>query len=224
MALNSHNLSSIVPRYMFPILPETTTPKINRFVFGFYSIPDLLSTLFIPSKALCALNAGFVWFTAALGLIYPDMAVVKILFLVMIFDWTTGVYKAFKAKTFNSFTFQRMVLNIALTFGLITFCTQYAETMWIFKTLRLNEVVMTGFLMTYLVSVIENLHAIDKRLIPTKLYDNLKRILNLDNTIKSYFTKNAIENYPTPEPPAKDAASDGDAAAAAGELPNQPRG
>jgi len=171
-------------------------PQKSRFILGFYSLPDLITTLFVPSGILNDISAGFVWLTALIGWIYPDAAVVKILFGVMIFDWITGVFKAYKMKTFNSFTFQRMLLNLVLTFGLIGFATSYAKTMWVFRMLHLNEVLMTGFMLTYLVSVIENLHVIDERLIPLKFYNYLKNILAIDNVLKNYFKKNPSENNP----------------------------
>lgn len=187
---------------MLNTLPKAVTgptPKKRRFVFGFYSVADLLSTLFVKPLSVNTLAAASVWLSQLVGLIYDDTKVVVILFLIMLFDWATGTMKARKARTFNSFTFQRMLLNIFLTFLLVGFSTQLATSMAVFRLLHIHEVLMTGFMITYLVSVIENLHAIDSRIVPKKLYTYVKGILNLDVMLKGLWAPKAAELVPAQE-------------------------
>lgn len=165
----------------------------NRFIFGFTSIPDLLSTLYkVKSYTLHAVSAATIYLAHAAGFIYSPVETVYILFLMMCADWATGAYKAFKKGTFNSFTFQRMLLNMFLTFSLIGVSTQLVKAMWVFALLKLNEVLMTGFLLTYFVSLIENLHAIDNRIIPDKLFAYIQQFLHLDNVLKRFFEPKVV--------------------------------
>lgn len=167
----------------------------KRFIFGFCSPSDLLTTLFkFKSLALTFGGAALISILELAGYIYQPYQVIILLFIVMIFDWSTGSFKAFKKRTFNSFTFQRMLLNIFLTMLLIGISTHLAIHLPVFAWLKINEVLMSGFMITYLYSIIENLHAIDNKIISDKLFEYIKGALNLDTYFKRFFEPKKLDS------------------------------
>lgn len=124
-------------------------------------------------------------------------------------DWATGLYKSVKFGRFSTYKAQRMFWNIFFTMFLIGTSTILAQHMWVFAALKIADVMMTGFLITYFVSIFENLHEIDKRIIPDKFFFAMKRILDLDKILDRYFksdatkeeTQAAINEIAKPEEP-----------------------
>lgn len=177
---------------------------MKRIIFGYLNFKDLFTTIFSKNVSYSILSAAWVWLVSVAGLIYDSKELVLILLLLMLADWATGVWKSVRVGTFNSYTFQRMLLNIPLKFGLIAFAYQTSRHSWIFDFLQIPEIIMTGFLLTEFVSLVENIHAIDSRIIPDQLYKRLKVVMDLDSVIARYLKgKEAPGATPAVEAPAE---------------------
>ena len=159
---------------------------MKRIIFGYKDLHDILTTLFSKNVSTQLLSAIWVWLISLAGFIYDSKELVLALLLLMLADWITGVWKSVRVGTFNSYTFQRMLLNIPLKFGLIAFAYQISLHSWIFDFLQIPSILMTGFLITEFVSLVENIHCIDSRIIPDALYNRLKVVMNLDAVIATY--------------------------------------
>ncbi|GAB3194743.1 hypothetical protein GCM10027293_03630 [Pontibacter aydingkolensis] len=121
------------------------------------------------------------------GFIYSSKAAVLLLAVIMLFDWASGVYKTIKNGTFNSFTFQRMLINIFFTMIVIAIAYHMSLAMPLIAWLMLPEFLIGGFMVTYFFSIFENLHQADSKLIPEKMYKHLKWLLDLDRIVPAYF-------------------------------------
>lgn len=149
---------------------------------------DCLQTLLGYKKPVLNFLGGMVTVTLKVtGLIYSSKMAVGLLLLVMLFDWAAGVYKAIKLRKFNSFTFQRMLVNIFFTMALIGIAYQMSLVFPLLSWLRLPEFLIGGFMATYFFSVFENLHQADAKLIPPKMYTHAKTLLDLDKILAQYF-------------------------------------
>lgn len=162
--------------------------KNRHLVTGFTSLTDVATTL-LNFKSIFLLMVTYAITIAAF--IYTPHQLIFTLFALMLMDWGTGTYKAFKHKCFCSYKFQRMLWNIFFTSFLIGTSTMLGKHLWIFSTLKIADLMISGFLLTYLISIIENLHAIDKRIMSDKFFNAINKVLDVDKVISRFF-KNEI--------------------------------
>lgn len=165
---------------------------MKRVIFGYKNLHDIVTTLFSKNVSYNIISAFWVWMVTLAGFVYHSKELVLALLLLMLADWITGVWKSVRVGTFNSYTFQRMLLNIPLKFGMIAFAYQISLHSWIFNFLQIPEILMTGFLITEFVSLVENVRIIDSRIIPDALYNRLKVVMNLDAVIAAYLRPKAL--------------------------------
>lgn len=157
-------------------------------MFGYMGTQDFFTTLLGLKTPIINFLGGFLAVLIKIaGFIYSSKLAVLILICLMCCDWITGIYKAIKLKKFNSFTFQRMIINIFFTMVVICFAYQLSMVLPLIAWLQLPEFLFGGFAVTYFFSIFENLHEVDSRLIPEKMYKWVKYVLDIDRIIPSYF-------------------------------------
>jgi toxin secretion/phage lysis holin len=166
----------------------------RRFVFGFMSVGEFITSLLgfkTPvANAIGSILGGVVSISS---FIYMPYQAVILLAILMLVDFLTGVWKASKLKTFNSFTMQRMFINFTCTMFIIAVSSHLVVYLPVFGWFNIDSILLGGFCATYFISIIENLYVIDKRIVPKKMMQWLQRILDLDNMIPYFKAKKIID-------------------------------
>ncbi|WP_066836489.1 phage holin family protein [Rufibacter ruber] len=192
----------------------------RKFVFGFMTPVDFItSTLGLKTKTFNFIGSitttVITTILKLLGLVYSSQAAIYLLLFVMALDWISGAYKAFKLKKFNSFTFQRMLVNVFFTLMLVGVGYQmslvFKDLVVIGDVLKyLPEFLIGGFMFTYFFSILENLHQADSKLVSPKMYKWLKTILDLDSLVPKFLKSKGVA-VPSSEPEEKKEESTDDA-------------
>lgn len=113
-----------------------------------------------------------------------DYRIALLLMSLMAMDWLTGCIKSLRRKTFSSWTFQRMAFNLVARFTLVS-CAYWIGVIYPpVALLHLHDILILFFCQGELISIAENLHAIDERIVPAVLVKYLAKAGSLD-AIKS---------------------------------------
>jgi len=156
--------------------------NLNNTLFGFDSMHDFLTSLIsfryktftLSITGLSAL-AGFIS-----QYVYNDYKAVFFLMFLIMFDTATGIYRAFKTKTFTSKRLPRMLL-IMVTYCLLL-ATGWQASLYSHLFGFLPSLLYGWFIATLLTSVIENLSAVG--LLPEPISRLLEEKLNFKNLVK----------------------------------------
>jgi len=152
------------------------------------SFTDFVTTVICAKTPTLSTIGGIVTvLSTILGFIYSSKSAIVLLLVLMIIDWITGIIKSVKNKSFNSFTFQRMLINITFTIIIITLAYQLSIVLPLISWVKLPEFIFGGFAVTYFFSILENIHEIDKHIIPKKMYFYIKKMVSIDLLIPELF-------------------------------------
>lgn len=162
----------------------------NNFL-GFYSLNDFLQSLlglknWITNVAIGLLGATSTFIT---GYIWDTPSAIYFLWILMFFDWVTGIWKSMRKKEFVSYKLFRMPLFYVATSIVISFSWWMEKGSIIFYLLP--GFVLASFYSVYFVSLLENLGELE--LLPKPLVVVLKKKFGLKVLAEKYF-KESVEN------------------------------
>lgn len=159
------------------------TIKHNTSFLGYDSITDFFNTnLGISSIKLNSISALFAILTTFItSYIWDDAKAYYFLIFCLAVDFSTGVWKSIKNKTFRSARLPRMIVTMLFYSLMLGLSWNAAKSSDLF--IWLPSAIYAGFLSTTLVSIFENIYAIG--FLPKSIYDILKQRLR----IQQYFEK-----------------------------------
>ena len=159
----------------------------NRFILGFTCWKDILTTLL--GKAVVVKNIiSFLIVTiiSLAGWICNDANVILLLFGLMVGDWLTGVLKSYKNRTISSYKLPRAAFNMFARFMMIAAAYRIGVLWSVLSFLHLHDVLLIYFVLTEFLSITENLHAIDSRIVSDKLMLYLQSAADADAVVNRY--------------------------------------
>jgi phage-related holin len=137
---------------------KTTGDKMRENnLFGFTSIGDFLTSLFGVKWGIFNMIPAFLLSltTFITGYIYESAETVYILWVLMAFDWITGLLKSFKTKSFVSYRLFRMPIYFVATTLVLSLSWWLSKNSFLFTPIP--GLVIGGFYSVYFISILENL-------------------------------------------------------------------
>ncbi len=151
--------------------------KDNNLMCGFSSIKDLIKSAFgldhfQTNTIIASIGAISTFITSY---IYDDAQAIYVLLGMILFDSMTGILKAFKNNTFSSAKLPRILVIMVLYVSLLSLGWNLAKVDDLFSWLP--GTLYFGFISTLVISIIENLHALN--IISDEIYGHMKKKMKL---------------------------------------------
>jgi phage-related holin len=161
-------------------------------LFGFSSGSDFLSSLFGAKWGIVNSIPGFLLGLTSFitGYVYESAETVYLLWILMAFDWATGLLKSFKTKSFVSYKLFRMPIYYVATTLILSLSWWLSKNSFLF--IPIPGIVIGGFYSVYFISMLENLGELE--VLPKSIVRVLKNKFGL-KAIVDKFDKN--ENDPS---------------------------
>jgi len=161
-------------------------------LFGFSSGSDFLSSLFGAKWGVVNSIPGFLLGLTSFitGYVYESAETVYLLWILMAFDWATGLLKSFKTKSFVSYKLFRMPIYYVATTLILSLSWWLSKNSFLF--IPIPGIVIGGFYSVYFISMLENLGELEW--LPKSIVKVLKNKFGL-KAIVDKFDKN--ENDPS---------------------------
>lgn len=173
----------------------------NRFILGFTCWQDILTT--IVGKAVVVKNIISFLLVAIIGIagwICNDANVILLLFGLMIADWATGVMKAYKNRVVSSYKLPRAAFNMFARFMMVAMAYRIGVLWPVLSFLHLHDALLIYFVLTEFLSITENLHAIDSRIVSDKLMQYLQSAADADAVVARYMKQFAPKEEVVADP------------------------
>lgn len=159
------------------MLDKLNMVKDNHLMCGFESIKDLVKSAFgldhIYTNTLIASVGAISTFITSY--IYDDAQAIYVLMGFIAFDSLTGILKAFKQNNFSSAKLPRILVIMVLYISLLSLGWNLAKVDDLFSWLP--GTLYFGFISTLVISIIENLHALN--IISDEIYNHMKKKMKL---------------------------------------------
>ena len=153
-------------------------------LFGFSSGSDFLSSLFGAKWGIVNSIPGFLLGLTSFitGYVYESAETVYLLWILMAFDWATGIIKSMKAKNFVSYKIMRMPIYFIATTLILSLGWWMSKQSFLFTPLP--GLVIGGFMSTYFISMLENLGELEW--LPKPIIKALKSKFGLKSIIDKF--------------------------------------